>query len=107
MTRQLWAPWRLEYIKQPDELEGCVFCRAAEGPDDEMLVVHRGLTAFVLLNKYPYSSGHLMVTTYRHLGEFGALSDEEALEAHRLAEHGMAALAATNAPQGYNAGWNL
>ena len=66
MTKPLWAPWRLEYIKQADELEGCVFCLAAAGPDEEMLVVHRGETAFVLLNKFPYSSGHLMVATYRH-----------------------------------------
>jgi ATP adenylyltransferase len=107
VAKQLWAPWRLEYIKQADELEGCVFCLAAAGPDEETLVVHRGETAFVLLNKFPYSSGHLMVATYRHLGEFGALSDEEALETHRLAAQGMAALDATYAPQGYNAGWNL
>lgn len=107
MTKPLWAPWRLEYIAQADELEGCVFCLAAAGGDEEMLVVHRGETAFVLLNKFPYSSGHVMVATYRHLGEFGALSDEEALEAHRLASQAMEALAATYAPHGYNAGWNL
>ena len=107
MTRPLWAPWRLEYIKQADELEGCVFCLAAAGDDEEMLVVHRGETAFVLLNKFPYSSGHLMVATYRHLGEFGRLSDEEALEAHRLAQQGIEALDAAYAPHGYNLGWNL
>ena len=107
MTRPLWAPWRLEYIKQADELEGCVFCLAAAGDDEEMLVVHRGETAFVLLNKFPYSSGHLMVATYRHLGEFGLFSDEEALEAHRLAQQGIEALAAAYAPHGYNLGWNL
>jgi ATP adenylyltransferase len=107
VTRQLWAPWRLEYVRQADELEGCVFCLAAAGPDEETLVVHRGAHVFVLLNRFPYSSGHLMVAPYRHLGEFGALSDDEALEAHRLAEAGMAALAETYAPHGYNVGWNL
>lgn len=107
MTERLWAPWRLEYIKRADELDGCVFCLAAAGDDEEALVVHRGEHAFVLLNRFPYSSGHLMVAPYRHLGEFGALSDEEALESHRLAEQGMAALAETYAPQGYNVGWNL
>jgi ATP adenylyltransferase len=107
MAKQLWAPWRLEYIQQADELEGCVFCVAAAGDDEEMLVVHRGIHAFVLLNKYPYASGHLMVAPYRHLAEFGELSDEEALELHRLAEGGMATLAETFAPQGYNVGWNL
>jgi ATP adenylyltransferase len=107
VTKPLWAPWRLEYIQQADELDGCVFCRAAAGEDEESLVVRRGVHAFALLNKFPYSSGHLMLAPYRHLAEFGELSDEEALEVHRLAEGGMAALAETFAPQGYNLGWNL
>ena len=107
MTKQLWAPWRLEYIKQADELEGCVFFVAAAGEDGEMLIVHRGETAFVLLNKFPYSSGHLMVAPYRHAGEFAGRSDAEVLEIHRLAGRGIAALDAVYAPQGYNTGWNL
>ena len=107
MTKPLWAPWRLEYIQQADELEGCVFCLAAAGDDAELLVVHRGVHAFALLNKFPYASGHLLVAPYRHEAEFAFLSDEEALELHRLAEQGMAALAETFAPQGYNVGWNL
>ena len=104
---RLWAPWRLEYIQQADEQEGCVFCLAAAGDDEGSLVVHRGKSAFVLLNKFPYSSGHLMVAPVRHVGEFGDLTDEEALELHRLAERGIAALAEVYAPQGYNLGWNL
>jgi ATP adenylyltransferase len=107
VTRQLWAPWRLEYIRQADELDGCVFCRAADGPDEETLVVHRGEAAFVLLNRFPYSSGHLMVAPYRHAGDFGGLTDAEALEAHRLAAEGMTALSAAFSPEGYNVGWNL
>jgi ATP adenylyltransferase len=108
MTRQLWAPWRLEYIAAADEQQGCVFCLAQEGAEkDDALVVHRGRNAFVLLNKFPYSSGHLMVAPYRHVGDFGTLEDDEALEIHRLASQGIGALAQTYAPQGYNAGWNL
>ncbi|MGZ4281791.1 MAG: HIT family protein [Gaiellaceae bacterium] len=104
--KQLWAPWRLEYIEAADDDDGCVLCRAAAG-DEEALVVHRGEHAFVLLNKFPYASGHLMVAPNRHLGDFAELSDEEALEVHRLGERGMAALAETYAPQGYNLGWNF
>ncbi|MGZ4256364.1 MAG: HIT family protein [Gaiellaceae bacterium] len=104
--KQLWAPWRLEYIEAADDDDGCVLCRAAAG-DEEALVVHRGEHAFVLLNKFPYASGHLMVAQNRHLGDFAELSDEEALEVHRLGERGMAALAETYAPQGYNLGWNF
>jgi ATP adenylyltransferase len=107
VTRQLWAPWRLEYIARADELPGCVFCRAAAGDDEEMLVVHRGREAFVLLNRFPYASGHLMVAPFRHVGDLGDLSDGEAVEVHRLAAQGLGALSATYAPEGYNLGWNL
>jgi ATP adenylyltransferase len=107
VAKQLWAPWRLEYIKQADEEDGCLFCRAAEGPDEEGLVVHRGERAFVLLNKFPYSSGHLLVAPFRHIGDFGDLEDDEALEIHRLAAEGLGALAVVYEPQGYNLGWNL
>jgi ATP adenylyltransferase len=107
MTRPLWAPWRLEYIQAADEQESCVFCDAAAGDDEDGLVVHRGKTAFALLNKFPYASGHVMIAPYRHLGDFEGLTDEEALEVHRLAERGTAALAEAYRPQGYNLGWNL
>jgi ATP adenylyltransferase len=107
MTRQIWAPWRLEYVQAADEERGCIFCLARDGDDAERLVVHRGERAFVLLNKFPYASGHLMVAPVRHVGEFGELEDEEALELHRLAASGVAALAETFGPQGYNLGWNL
>ena len=107
MTKQLWAPWRLEYVQSADDQPGCVFCLAAEGDDEERLVVHRGERAFVLLNKFPYSSGHLMLAPYRHLGELAALADDEALELHRLATEALVALRTTYAPDGYNLGWNL
>jgi ATP adenylyltransferase len=106
--KRLWAPWRLEYIRSADEQEGCVFCRAAEARDDEgALLVHRGERAFVLLNRFPYASGHLMVAPYRHEGEFGELSGEEAAEIHALAASALGALAQTMRPQGFNLGWNL
>ena len=107
MTKQLWAPWRLEYIKQADEQGGCVFCDAAAGDDEEKLIVHRGQHAFVLLNKFPYSSGHLMVAPYRHVGELAGLAEEEALEVHGLAVQGVAALGEVYGPEGHNLGWNL
>jgi ATP adenylyltransferase len=106
-VKRLWAPWRLEYISSADDQPGCVFCAAVEGDDEERLVVHRGPRTIVLLNKFPYSSGHLMVAPQRHVGEFGELDDEEVLAVHRLASAGIGALAQTYAPQGYNVGWNL
>jgi ATP adenylyltransferase len=107
MAEQLWAPWRLEYIKRADEETGCIFCNAAAADDEDGLVVKRGDHAFALLNKFPYSSGHLMVACYRHVGDFAELTDDEALEIHRLAERGIGALAEVYGPQGYNLGWNL
>jgi ATP adenylyltransferase len=104
---RLWAPWRLEYIQNADEQGGCVFCRAAEGDDEEQLVVHRGERAFVLLNKFPYASGHLLVAPYRHGVGFGDLAEAEALEVHLLSARGMEALAAVYKPEGYNLGWNV
>ena len=107
MPRQLWAPWRLEYVGNADEQPGCVFCRALELPDEEGLVVRRADAAFVLLNKFPYASGHLMVAPARHVGSFGDLGEGEILEIHRLAAEALDALAETYEPQGHNLGWNL
>jgi ATP adenylyltransferase len=105
--RRLWAPWRLEYVQSADEETGCLFCRAADADDAEALVVHRGDGAIVLLNKYPYASGHLMVAPLRHTGDLASLTDDEALAIHRLAGTALAVLGETMYPHGYNLGWNL
>jgi ATP adenylyltransferase len=108
VTRQLWAPWRLSYVQQAGEQEGCVFCRETEGAlGDDSLLVHRGAHAIVVLNKFPYSSGHLMIATTRHVAELEELSDEEALEIHRLTGAALAALRALYRPDAFNVGWNL
>jgi ATP adenylyltransferase len=98
----------MEYIKSADEDDGCLFCAAVAGADDaDRFVVRRGKRAVVLLNKFPYASGHFMVAPVRHVGDYGELEDEEVLELHRLASAGIGALAEAYAPQGYNLGWNL
>jgi ATP adenylyltransferase len=108
VTKPLWAPWRLEYIASADEEDGCVFCAEAAGElGEDTLVVRRGERCLALLNKYPYSSGHLLVAPLRHIGGFDELDDAEALELHRLAGAGMEALRSVYAPQGFNVGWNL
>ena len=109
MPKTLWAPWRLEYIKQAGEQAGCVFCDEATGAiaADESLLVVLGDAALALLNKYPYSSGHLMVAPRRHVGELGKLTDEEALEVHRLAVAAIDTLNRVYGPGGFNLGWNL
>ena len=108
MTRPLWAPWRLEYISEAVSQDGCVFCaEAADERGAQSLAVHRGDLAFVLLNKFPYSSGHLMVASLRHIGELAELTTDEAAELHELTTQAIAALRAVYAPDAFNVGWNL
>jgi ATP adenylyltransferase len=107
VVERLWAPWRLEYIETADEQPGCLFCRAQDLDDAEGLVVHRGQAAFVLLNKYPYAGGHLMVAPYRHCGDLTELDDGEVLEVHRLVATAIGVLSEVMSPQGFNLGWNL
>jgi ATP adenylyltransferase len=102
MPEPLWAPWRLEYVQHADELDRCIFCE----PEEELLI-HRGAKALVMLNKFPYSSGHLLVAPHRHLADFGALDPAEAAEVHSLAARGIDALRAEYAPHGFNLGWNI
>ena len=102
MPQPLWAPWRLEYVEKADELDRCIFCE----PEEELLV-HRGDEALVLLNKFPYSSGHLLVAPRRHLSDFEALTPGEAVQVHALAARGIEALRAEYAPHGFNLGWNI
>jgi ATP adenylyltransferase len=102
MPRPLWAPWRLEYIEHAEEQSRCIFCEP-----DEAFVVHRGERAFLLLNKFPYTSGHLLVAPYLHAGSLAELDDATALEIHQLAVQAIGALGAEYAPHGHNLGWNL
>ena len=109
MPKPLWAPWRLEYIQQADEQPGCVFCAEAAGEVDatRSLVVRREGATLALLNKFPYSSGHLLAAPVRHVGSLAELTDEEALGLHRLAVAGVEALTRVYGPDGFNLGWNL
>jgi len=108
---RLWAPWRMEYIlstvKEPDE-DGCVFCKLlSDGSDEQNLIVHHGRLAFVVLNKFPYNSGHLMVVPLRHTGDFASLTAEEHLELTELIGRAKDALTKAMHPHGFNIGMNL
>jgi ATP adenylyltransferase len=102
MPKPLWAPWRLEYVQHADELDRCIFCE----PEPE-LQVDQGEHATVVLNKFPYSSGHLLVAPRRHVGEFGELSEHEVVEIHRFAALAVDDLRAEYGAHGFNIGWNL
>lgn len=107
MTRPLWAPWRIDYIRAEKEGD-CFLCRIfAATSDRENLLLFRGKTCAVLLNRFPYNSGHLMVAPFRHIAEPGDLTPEENLEMAVLTARAVAALREAMNPQGFNIGINL
>jgi len=104
----LWSPWRYRYIATADRAEGCVFCRVREAAeDDENYVVHRGRLNFVILNLFPYTSGHLMIVPYEHQASFADASDEATAEMMALAKQAQRALETEYHPDGFNIGMNL
>jgi ATP adenylyltransferase len=108
---RLWTPHRMVYIggqsKPADDSAGeCPFCRAPTLDDAEGLIVHRGQAAFVVLNLYPYNSGHLMVCPYRHVSDYVALTPEETAEVASLTQSAIRVLTAASAPHGFNLGMN-
>jgi ATP adenylyltransferase len=111
VNHRIWAPWRLAYVKDAskDIEEECIFCALpAQGPehDEENLIVHRGEKAFVILNKFPYTNGHLMVAPFAHIATLPELDAETIAEIMALAQQAMKGLEDAYSPQGYNAGFN-
>ncbi|HTY10264.1 MAG TPA: HIT domain-containing protein [Bacteroidota bacterium] len=108
---RLFSPWRSEYIgsfsKKPND-EGCLFCAAAKDKNDpRRLILLRRKYCFVMMNLYPYNSGHVMVVPYTHTSDFGRLSAEEHADVMTAAARLIEALNKTMKPQGFNFGANL
>lgn len=105
----LHAPWRIEYILSPKpELKTGLFARIAQSSDDEAnLVIARDRTCFALLNRYPYTGGHLMVVPYKEVADLDGLTDEEAADLWKLVRRCVNALKAVMRPDGFNVGINL
>lgn len=105
--KQLWAPWRLEYIRA-EKSAGCIFCDAVARADaEDSLVVARSPRAFVILNLFPYNSGHVMVVPARHVARLADLDDEELLDLTRLLDRTVRVLEQVLRPEGFNVGLNL
>ena len=103
---RLWAPWRLEYIRGPKD-EECIFCRAAEGDDDERNhVVYRGERCFVILNAYPYNNGHVMIAPFVHEPTIEPLDSATLAELMELAKRSAQTLREVYDPEGFNYGIN-
>ena len=83
---QLWSPWRYQYVSTPASTSGCIFCvKGSEDRDKENYIVHRGEHSFVILNLYPYSTGHLMVAPYAHVPDLESASEAALNEIMKLA----------------------
>lgn len=107
LMRQLWAPWRMEYIRKAAEAT-CIFCeKPKEQRDKDNLILYRGETCFIIMNKFPYNNGHLMVAPYRHLVNMEELSQEEMGELFKLVKKSVMILKKTLKPEGFNIGMNV
>ncbi len=113
---RLWSPWRSKYIESfankknaSKGAEQCLFCRILSSPekDDENLVVYRGTSCFVVLNLFPYNSGHLMIVPHTHTGDFSELSETESGEMMRCTRRCEKALTEAFHPHGFNIGMNI
>ena len=109
--QRLWTPHRIAYVKgenkpsTSDEVD-CPFCRIPQLDDVEGLVVHRGSVAFVVLNLYPYNSGHLLVCPYRHVADYTDLTEAETVEVAALTKTAMRVMREVSNPHGFNLGMN-
>jgi len=111
--RTLWAPWRAEYIycaggQHSAGRRHCLFCNLLKTNDDvQNLILHRGRRAFVVMNRFPYNNGHVMVAPTRHTANLETLSVEESAELFKLVQKSLGVLRRAVRPQGFNVGANL
>lgn len=105
---RLWTPWRYTYLTESSPAEPCIFCaRAAEKDDAENFIVHRGRLNFVILNRYPYNNGHVMVVPYAHVPTLEAAREDELAEMMSLVRQAEIHLRAAYRPDGFNIGMNI
>lgn len=103
----LWTPWRYKYIASAGKNDGCIFCDALKVGDEKAQIILRGKLNFVILNKFPYTTGHVMVVPYAHVADLAAADAEALAEMMRLAQRLQTALQKTYRPEGFNIGMNL
>src|SRR5512143_2504899 len=104
----IWSPWRMVYIQSHNKEPGCVFCNElARGNDLENLIVFRGQRVFAILNRYPYTSGHLMIVPFAHQPSLDGLDAETRAEIMEITTQGVNALHSEYKPEGFNLGINL
>lgn len=109
-SKNLWAPWRIKYIQQLDtQSSECFICHHMANPqdDDKNLVLWRTDNSIVILNRFPYNNGHLLIAPARHISDLEQATETELLELLKLVRESQKALTATIKPQGFNIGINI
>jgi ATP adenylyltransferase len=102
------APWRAKYVKNVTKMKGCIFCKALKSQDDrKALILHRGKYNFIMLNKYPYTPGHLMIAPYEHIDSIEKAEKNSTDELTDLLKLSLQALREAYKPQGFNMGMNI
>lgn len=108
--QRLWTPYRMAYIKagqdQITDEESCPFCVGPTRSDEDSLILHRGKTAYVILNLFPYNPGHILICPYRHVPDYTDITVEETAEMSALAQKSMRVLRKVSRPTGFNLGMN-
>src|SRR5690606_10068375 len=104
---RLWAPYRMAYVREAGQRDGCPFCAMVAGEQQTEMIVTRGEHCFVAMNLYPYNPGHLMVLPNRHEADLTALTDEESRELTALTQRSIRAIRRVSNPDGFNVGLNL
>ena len=105
---RLWAPWRMEYILSVDKGDGCFLCKAAASQDDRAsFVLWRGTMSLVVMNRWPYNNGHLLVAPTRHVADLADLTEDELREQMAMLQRCRRNLSAVMSPDGFNVGLNL
>lgn len=103
----LWAPWRMNYILSKKD-EGCIFCELPKQNNDrENLIIYRSKYNFVIMNRYPYNNGHIMVVPYIHVFSLDNLSDEILLDFMKVTQHSINSIKKAFMPDGFNIGINI
>jgi ATP adenylyltransferase len=104
----IWAPWRMEYVGSDRANEGCIFCPGHDRTrDEERLILYRGEWSIVLMNRFPYSNGHLLVAPLRHISSFASLTAHEKLDLLTMVERCVSVIKEVMDPAGFNIGMNL
>jgi len=104
----IWAPWRMEYILSNQKQGPCIFCPGDDrNQDEERLILFVGILSMVMMNRYPYNNGHLLVAPVRHVGTLESLTEDEMLDLLGMVRTSISALKELMNPEGFNVGLNL